>query len=197
MTRKRILTLAAALLLAMLLTGCGAQKTQTADEASAVVATAEPDPNPPVQTPAPVEAEQDDKNDKDTPPEAPAAETTTAPTTAPAPVSVPTQAPTPAPTPEPTKEPVKPGTYTGSDGSVLTIKDDLSATYKTTLSGTVNGISMSGEVTFHGTVDADASFLFTKVTYLGMDVTSIAAQNGYGDATPWQNAASALYEAQS
>ena len=88
------------------------------------------------------------------------------------------------------------GEYTGADGSVLTIKEDLTVTYKTAVSGTVNGVAMSGTLTFHGTVDQNADFSFTKVTYMGLDLTKIAADSGYDDASPWQNAARELYLSQ-
>ena len=105
----------------------------------------------------------------------------------------------PAISEEPAAEPesgVLAGEYTGADGSVLTIKEDFTVTYKTAVSGTVNGVAMSGTLTFHGTVDQNADFSFTKVTYMGLDLTKIAADSGYDDASPWQNAAKELYLSQ-
>ena len=70
--------------------------------------------------------------------EAPAATETAAPE--------PTQAPQEAAAPEPPR----PGKYKGGDGSVLTVKDDGSCTFKTRIEVTVNGEKMADTVTFHG-----------------------------------------------
>jgi hypothetical protein len=75
---------------------------------------------------------------------------------------------------------------------VLTVQADGTCTYETTLSGTVNGKAMSGRITFHGTVE-DGQFSFTKVTYLGLDVTAVAKNSGYDDATYWEQAAAIIY----
>ncbi|MCC8356315.1 MAG: hypothetical protein LJU34_00410, partial [Oscillospiraceae bacterium] len=94
-------------------------------------------------------------------------------------------------TPEPTAS-LRAGTYQGEDGSVLTVKEDGTCTYKTELSGTINGQAMTGTVTFHGTVE-NGVFTFTKITYMGMDITSMATSAGYSDATYWEEAAASLY----
>ena len=112
--------------------------------------------------------------------EAPAATETAAPE--------PTQAPQEAAAPEPPR----PGKYKGGDGSVLTVKDDGSCTFKTRIEVTVNGEKMADTVTFHGSV-SDGSFTFTKVTYYGMDITDMARDAGYADASQWEAQAAALY----
>lgn len=106
----------------------------------------------------------------------------------------PAPTPTPAPTavPEPTPVPLRPGTYEGSDGSVLEVKEDGTCAYETEISGTVNGAPMTGRITFHGTVEG-GRFSFTKVTYLGLDVTGVAAASGYEDASYWERAAAIIY----
>ncbi len=111
----------------------------------------------------------------------------------PTPVPIPTPSPTPVPTPEPTATPVPliPGTYTGSDGSVLKISADGTCTYESLVSGTVNGKAMSGRLTFHGTV-SEGVFTFTKVTYFGLDLTEIALSSGY-TADYWEMAAGIIY----
>lgn len=96
------------------------------------------------------------------------------------------------PKPDPTPLPLVPGTYTGSDGSVLTVKADGTCTYETTLTGTVNGKQMEGRVTFHGTVEA-GEFSFTKVTYFGVDLTEMAKSAGYTSAVYWETAAGVIY----
>ena len=112
--------------------------------------------------------------------EAPAATETAAPE--------PTQAPQEAAAPGPPR----PGKYKGGDGSVLTVKDDGSCTFKTRIEVTVNGEKMADTVTFHGPV-SDGSFTFTKVTYYGMDITDMARDAGYADASQWEAQAAALY----
>ena len=99
--------------------------------------------------------------------------------------------------PASSEEPVdvlRPGTYTNDAGSVLTVEEDGSCTYETTLSGTVNGTPMEGTVTFHGTVE-NGQFSFTKVTYYGLDITARAAQAGYDDAGVWEAEAAGIYSA--
>ena len=93
---------------------------------------------------------------------------------------------------EETVPPLVPGKFEGPDGSVLNVKDDGTCTYETTVSGTVNGQAMSGRLTFHGTVE-DGKFTFTKVTFFGLDLTKIAEEAGYTDASPWEEEAGALY----
>lgn len=120
------------------------------------------------------------------------------PVATPTPTPAPTPAPTAAPTPVPTEAPVeiKAGTYEGADGSELTIKKNGEVSYKTEVSGTVNGKPMSGMLTFSGTVE-DGAFSFVKVSYGILDLTEIARANGLDNPTPWQDAAMALYKAQS
>lgn len=88
--------------------------------------------------------------------------------------------------------PVVAGTYEGSDGSTLQVKQDGTATYESVVSGKVNGKPMSGRLTFHGTL-ADDGFSFTKVTFFGLDLTKIAASLGYTDASYWEEAAGIIY----
>jgi hypothetical protein len=73
------------------------------------------------------------------------------------------------------------------------VEEDGTCTYETTLSGTVNGKAMSGKITFHGTVE-NGQFSFTKVTYFGLDVTDVAKNSGYDDASYWEQAAAIIYE---
>lgn len=89
--------------------------------------------------------------------------------------------------------PVVAGTYEGSDGSELEVKEDGSCEYETLVSGTVNGKAMSARLTFHGTLEEDG-FSFTRVTFYGLDLTSIAASVGYTDAEYWETAAGIIYE---
>ena len=119
------------------------------------------------------------------------------PVATPTPTPAPTPAPTAAPTPVPTEAPaeIKAGTYQDAAGSELTIKKNGEVSYKTEVSGTVNGKPMSGMLTFSGTVE-DGAFSFVKVSYGILDLTDIAKANGLGDPTPWQNAAMALYKSQ-
>jgi hypothetical protein len=57
----------------------------------------------------------------------------------------------------------------------------------------MNEVPMTADVIFYGTVDNSGNFFFHKITYLGMDITAIAARHGFTDATPWEKAARALY----
>lgn len=164
MKMKAAIALAALLLV---LAGCGGEKMPEANRTACPVATAEPDPNPPMAL------------------QEPAAETVVTPASTAAPT------PTPEPTPEPTPA-LRPGEYVGSDGSVLNVEADGTCTYETDLSGTVNGKAMRGRVTFHGTVE-EGSFSFTKVTYFGLDLTAIAKSAGYEDASYWETAAAIIY----
>jgi hypothetical protein len=207
--REKIAAVAAFLAVTLALTGCGnTQEQAQADTAlPTVVSQAEPDPNPPVaeQTGAnsanPASSWSENSGGAGTEPaqstqeltEAePSPAETPAPTPAPTATPLPTVAPTPEPTPEPTALPLQAGTYEGSDGSVLKVEKDGTCTYETTLSGTVNGKAMSGKITFHGTV-TDGVFSFTKVTYMGLDVTAVAKNSGYDDASYWEQAAAILY----
>ncbi len=124
----------------------------------------------------------------------PTAASTAVPTPVPAPVptAVPTPVPTPAPTPAPTAVPLRAGTYEAADGSLLTVKSSGSVSYKTEVSGTVNGAEMSAMLTFSGTM-ADGGFTFTKVSYGLLDLTATARANGLDDASQWEDAAWALY----
>ncbi len=110
-------------------------------------------------------------------------------------ITVPPESPEEAPAPEEPAEPSgapRPGKYKGEDGSVLTVKDDGSCTYKTSIEITVNGQRMADTVTFHGSV-SDGTFTFDKVTYYGMDITDMAREAGYEDASQWEAQAAALY----
>ncbi len=109
-----------------------------------------------------------------------------------APTAAPTAVPTPAPTPAPTAVPLRAGTYEAADGSLLTVKSSGSVSYKTEVSGTVNGAEMSAMLTFSGTM-ADGGFTFTKVSYGLLDLTATARANGLDDASQWEDAAWALY----
>lgn len=105
--------------------------------------------------------------------------------------------PEPTAEPKPTAEPVpavRPGTYTGTDGSVLTVSDDGACAYETEVILTVNGQNVSETVTFLGEVDAEGIISFEKVTYRGMDITSMAAKAGYDNAGRWEDAANAIYK---
>lgn len=156
--------------------GAEASGEMTSAEPSAE-ASPEPSPEPtPMPTPVPTPA----------PTPAPTPEPTPVPTPEPTPV------PTPVPTPEPTPVPIVPGSYEGADGSELTVKKDQSVTYKTEVSGKINGNPMSANLTFHGQVQGEG-FVFDKVTYLGIDLTAIAAANGITDASAWEQAAWQLY----
>ncbi len=124
----------------------------------------------------------------------PTAASTPVPTAVPTPVptAAPTAVPTPEPTPAPTAVPLRAGTYEAADGSVLTVKSSGSVSYKTEVSGTVNGAEMSAMLTFSGTM-ADGGFTFTKVSYGLLDLTATARANGLDDASQWEDAAWALY----
>lgn len=196
---KRLTAILLSLAALLALAACGAKEAPAAEAAplptAAVmpVVTAQPDPAPPAAPPATERA--------DSPAEtasgagrAPEVVRLASPTPAPTATPVPTSTPEPVPTstPAPTPVPLRPGTYTGSDGSVLTVKSDGTSTYETELSGTVNGRQMSGRVTFHGTVE-EGVFSFTRVTYFGLDLTEIARSAGYSDASYWEQAAAILY----
>ena len=88
--------------------------------------------------------------------------------------------------------PLAPGKYESADGSELEVNEDGTCTYETKVSGTVNGRAMSGRLTFHGTVE-NGAFSFTKVTFFGLDLTEIAKDAGYTDASTWEAAAAELY----
>ncbi len=88
--------------------------------------------------------------------------------------------------------PLVPGKYKSGDGSVLTVQEDGVSTYETLVSGTINGRDMSGRLTFHGTFE-DSAFSFDRVTFLGLDLTDIAASLGFTDASYWEEEAGALY----
>lgn len=99
-----------------------------------------------------------------------------------------------APAPLETKSDLRPGTYVGSDGSVLTVNEDATCTYETTVSGKINGKSMSASLVFHGVYE-NGGFSFDKVTYGALDLTALAAAAGYTDASPWETAAGIIYGA--
>lgn len=117
------------------------------------------------------------------------------------PAPVPTPAPTVVPppafeaaavVPEATAEDLRPGVYTGSDGSVLTVNEDATATYETEVSGKINGKAMSAVLVFHGVYE-NGAFSFDKVTYGALDLTALAAAAGYTDAALWETAAGIIY----
>lgn len=176
---KRITVIILCVVYALALCACGDKnKPEETAAAEPPAVTAQPDPYPPL------------------PPEKPAVtdESSGEPEEGRAPVVTRISTPTPMPTatPVPTPEPLRPGTYTGTDGSVLKVNADGTCTYETELSGTVNGRPMTGRVTFHGTAQ-DGAFSFTRVTYFGLDLTEMARAAGYADAGPWEAAAAALY----
>ena len=155
--------------------------------------TPEPTPVPtPAPTPAPTPEPSAETSPEPSPEPTPMPTPVPTPEPTPAPTPEPTPVPTPAPTPEPTPVPIVPGRYEGADGSELTVKKDQSVTYKTEVSGKINGNPMSANLTFHGQVQGEG-FVFDKVTYLGIDLTAIAAANGITDASAWEQAAWQLY----
>lgn len=185
---------------AALLCLCACGKSTTAQEAAETpVPTAQQTPAPAPEAPsAPVRASAEPSDATREPGNEPAATPeptpTPEPTAEPEPTASPTPTATPAPTPEPepTPLPLVAGTFTGSDGSVLTVSADGTCAYETTLSGTVNNIRAEGRVTFHGTV-ADGVFTFDKVMYYGLDVTEIGRASGYTDYSYWEQAAAVIY----
>jgi hypothetical protein len=210
---KKLAAAAAALVMMTALAGCGqtAGTSETASMPVVPVSTAQPDPDPPVEKTAAAAASQEAEpaatpsaswlSNSGTAAEEPTGsveEVVITPSPTPEATAVPTPeataVPTPVPTetPAPTPLPLRAGTYEGSDGSVLTVQEDGTCTYETTLSGTVNGSAMSGRITFHGTVE-NGEFSFTKVTYLGLDVTAVARNSGYDDASYWEQAAAIIY----
>lgn len=182
--------LAAALLTALLAAaGCGGAKTKAATTPSGP-ASATPEPSA-------TQAQTVRPTLEPTPAPAPMPTSTPTSTPVPTPISTPaptqTPAPSPAPTQTPAPEPIRSGTYEGGNGSVLTVEEDGSVSYKTKLTGTLDGRPMTAAVTFYGTVDGDGNFSFSKITYLGLDITDLAARHGYTDASPWENVARKLY----
>ncbi len=157
-------------LLSVCLAGCGRGVQETEDVSQAIAVA--PDADPPV-TAIPVETAPEEVS-----------------TAGPDPTL--TAAPTPTPTPTATPDLLRPGTYEGTDGSVLVVEEDGTCTYETDLSGTVNGVAMSGRLTFHGTVEEEV-FTFTKITYGILDITSIAASAGFADLSYIEQAAQVLY----
>ncbi len=129
---------------------------------------------------------------------APTAEPTPLPTEEASPM--PTAMPTAKPVPQPVydlpvseaEEQLRPGTYTGSDGSVLIVNGNGTCTYEATVSGKINGKAMSAALVFHGTVEKGV-FSFDKVMYGALDITALAAAAGYTDASPWETAAAIIY----
>lgn len=152
------------------------------------------------ETPEPAAAETVAPSGEASAAPAPSGEASAAPAPTPTPTPAPTPEPTPSPTPEPTPEstpaptplPLVAGTFTGSDGSILTVEADGTCTYETTLTGTVNNIRAEGRITFYGTVEHGV-FSFTKVMYYGLDVTEIGRANGYTSYSYWEKAAAVIY----
>ena len=89
-------------------------------------------------------------------------------------------------------EPMIPGAYEGEDGSVLTLEEDGTCAFETTVSGSINGVRTSARLTFRGAAE-DGAFSFTRVMFYDLDLTSIAAALGYTDASLWESAAAAVY----
>lgn len=98
----------------------------------------------------------------------------------------------PAPAPVEEKNDLRPGTYVGSDGSILIVNEDATATYETEVSGKINGKAMTASLVFHGVYE-NGAFSFDKVTYGALDLTALAAAAGYTDAAPWETAAGIIY----
>lgn len=221
--RKNVFVLLVALLCLGMLCGCGrkeadipaaaAMQPASAEPASVEPATAEPgdaasvEAQPVSEELVSAEPSQENVSVEPQEPETvgfqPGTGTEVMPVTLPTPVATiaptpaPTPAPTAAPTPAPTEAPseIKAGTYKDAAGSELTVKKNGEVSYKTEVSGTVNGKPMSGMLTFSGTVE-NGAFSFVKVSYGILDLTEIAKANGLDDPTPWQDAAMALYKAQ-
>lgn len=97
-----------------------------------------------------------------------------------------------APAPMEEKSDLRPGTYVGSDGSILTVNEDATCTYETEVSGKINGKAMTAALVFHGVYE-NGAFSFDKVTYGALDLTALAAAAGYTDAAPWETAAGIIY----
>lgn len=189
---KRLIAILGAAALLTALAACGNQKTAETESVAAVTAapasgevSMEPRPAPSGE---PLGASSGEIYATATP--MPTAAPTPIPT--PIPTPVPTPIPTPTPAPTPTAVPLRAGTYEATDGSVLTVKSNGSVSYKTQVSGTVNGAAMSAMLTFSGTME-DGGFMFTKVSYGLLDLTATAHANGLDDASQWEDAAWALY----
>lgn len=208
MNTKRIL--AALLLAAVLLSlfaACGKKQdalTLMAEAASSEPASAEPLPvTEPAAEPVPTESVVQEPSVTAHSQEMALLEPVVEPT--PEPVPEPTAEPTPVPTAKPVPQPVydipapeeeqgvRPGTYTGSDGSILIVEEDGACTYETEVSGKINGKAMSAALVFHGVVGEDGVFSFDKVMYGALDLTALAAAAGYTDASPWEAAAAIIY----
>ena len=185
---KRLIAILGAAALLTALAACGNQKTAETESVAAVTA-----------APASGEVSMEPRPAPSGEPSGAAsgeiyATATPMPTAAPTPIPtpIPTPVPTPIPTPAPTAVPLRAGTYEATDGSVLTVKSNGSVSYKTQVSGTVNGAAMSAMLTFSGTME-DGGFTFTKVGYGLLDLTATAHANGLDDASQWEDAAWALY----
>lgn len=187
---KRLIAILGAAALLTALAACGNQKTAETESVAAVTAapasgevSMEPRPAPSGE---PSGASSGEIYATATP------MPTAAPTPIPTPIPTPVPTPIPTPTPAPTAVPLRVGTYEAADGSVLTVKSNGSVSYKTQVSGTVNGAAMSAMLTFSGTME-DGGFTFTKVGYGLLDLTATAHANGLDDASQWEDAAWALY----
>ena len=101
---------------------------------------------------------------------------------------------TEAPAPVERDDDLRPGTYVGSDGSILIVNEDATCTYETEVSGKINGKAMTASLVFHGVYE-NGGFSFDKVTYGALDLTALAAAAGYTDASPWESAAAIIYGA--
>lgn len=211
MTGKKILAALLAVSMGLALCACGKKAEEPAATPEPILAAANAyapgaEPTPIVEASAEMAASAEESS-----PEPAPVETTAEPTAEPTPEITPE--PTPAPTvvpppafetaaaiPEAAEEPVpaesegdlRPGTYVGSDGSVLTVNEDGTCTYEAEVSGKINGKAMSAVLVFHG-VRENGGFSFDKVTYGALDLTALAAAAGYSDASPWETAAGVLY----
>ena len=96
---------------------------------------------------------------------------------------------------EPTAEAApRPDTYESADGSKLELWPDGTCAYTTEVSGRVNDMPMRGMLTFHGIME-DGGFSFDRVTWHGLDLTEIARNAGFTDASHWERQAASLYAA--
>ncbi len=209
MKGKNIVCLALAAALMICCAGCAPEEAaekieqaldRTWTEAQQVLQEGEePAPAMPEEPEAPEAAEEPEVPEEPEAPEAPEAPAEHVPPEAPETPKEPAEhdppeALAPAEEPAPTEAPdgPRPGKYTAADGSVLSVKSDGTCTYKTRIEVIVGGERMADTVTFHGTVE-EGAFSFDRVTYYGMDITAMAREAGYEDASQWEAEAAELY----
>ena len=94
----------------------------------------------------------------------------------------------------PSAEDAQPVTFESADGSRLELWPDGTCAYTTEVSGRVNDMPMRDQLTFHGTLE-NGAFSFDRVTWHGLDLTEIARNAGFTDASHWERQAAALYAA--